>query len=154
MKRRLALIALVAVVAASATVDLFACGDKFLVLSRGTRYQRPKNARAASILIYADPSSGLPAALKHVRADAVLKQEGHRTTTVETPEQLSAVLAGGRFDVVLAAASTAPNVERLLGGDPARAVVVTLDGKTKPGALLSAIDRAVEQRDKTARKRT
>ena len=29
---------------------LLACGDKFLVAGRGTRYQRPKNARAASVL--------------------------------------------------------------------------------------------------------
>ena len=35
--------------------------------------QRPKNARAASVLIYANPSSGLPAALKNVAVDSVLK---------------------------------------------------------------------------------
>ena len=39
--------------------ELLACGDKFLVGSRGTRYQRPKNARAAMILIYAAPESEL-----------------------------------------------------------------------------------------------
>jgi len=49
-----------------------ACGDKFLIAGRGTRFQRPKNARAASVLIYAGPSSGLPAVLKNVKVESVL----------------------------------------------------------------------------------
>ena len=40
--------------------ELLACGDKFLVASRGTRYQRAGQAReTASILIYLPPSSAL-----------------------------------------------------------------------------------------------
>ena len=31
----------------------------------------------------------------------MLKHEGHRATTVETPDQLAAILASGRFDVVI-----------------------------------------------------
>ena len=42
--------ALVVILAVAMTGDLFACGDKFLVGGRGTRYQRPRNARAASVL--------------------------------------------------------------------------------------------------------
>src|SRR5437667_7290616 len=103
MKIRIGLVGLVAAVGLWTGADLFACGEKFLVAGRGTRYQRPKNARAASVLIYANPSSGLPTALKNVRVESVLKHEGHRSTTVETLEQLSTILAGGRFDVVLAA---------------------------------------------------
>src|SRR5947208_14171903 len=98
MKTRIRFIALVVAVGVWMGGDLLACGDKFLVAGRGTRYQRPKNARAASVLIYANPSSGLPAALKKVKVDSVLKHEGHRSTTVETFDQLSAILAGGRFD--------------------------------------------------------
>jgi hypothetical protein len=128
--------------------DLVACGEKFLVLGRGTRFQRPKNARAASVLIYANPASGLPATLKNVNVDSVLKYEGHRSTTVDTFDQLSAILAGGRFDVVVVARSVAGQVEKLLGEMPDRAVLVTLDAPPKDGSLLKAIDNAVEQRDK------
>ncbi|MEP6994284.1 MAG: hypothetical protein ABI968_07160, partial [Acidobacteriota bacterium] len=64
MKRRIGLAGLVAALGLWTGADLLACGDKFLVVGRGTRYQRPKNARAASILIYASPSAGLSAALK------------------------------------------------------------------------------------------
>ena len=148
MKDRIRFVVLIATVGVWMGGDLLACGDKFLVTGRGTRFQRPKSARAASVLIYANPSSGLPAALKNVKVDSVLKHEGHRSTTVETFEQLSAILAGGRFDVVVAASSVAAEVEKLLGGAPDRAVVLALDSPPKDGSLLKAIDRAVEQRDK------
>src|SRR5216683_8181511 len=91
MKRTICWASLIAVVFVLAGGDLLACGDKFLVAGRGTRYQRPKNARAASVLIYANPASGLPMALKNVKVESVLKREGHRSTTVETFEQLSAI---------------------------------------------------------------
>jgi hypothetical protein len=148
MNHRIRFVVLVATVGVWMGGDLLACGDKFLVAGRGTRYQRPKNARAASVLIYANPSSGLPAALKNVKVESVLKHEGHRSTTVETFDQLSAILAGGRFDVVVAASSVAGEVERLLGGGSDRAVVLALDAPPKEGSLLKAIDKAVEQRDK------
>jgi hypothetical protein len=132
--------------------DLLACGDKFLVGSRGTRYQRPKNARAAMVLIYAAPESALAADLKKVKVDSVLKHEGHRATTVQSLDQLSTVLAGGRFDVVLAASSESQAVERLIGAAPDAAVVVALEGRPKQGGLLKAIDKAVEQRDQNLKR--
>src|ERR1700704_2814293 len=154
MNYRIRFVVLVATVGVWMGADLLACGDKFLVAGRGTRFQRPKNARAASVLIYANPSSGLPASLKNVKVESVLKHEGHRSTTVETFDQLSAILAGGRFDVVVAASGVAAEVERLLGGAPDRAVVLTLDAPPKDGSLLKAIDKAVEQHDKAKKTAT
>jgi hypothetical protein len=154
MTYRIRFVVLIATVGVWMGGDLLACGDKFLVTGRGTRFQRPKNARAASVLIYANPSSGLPAALKNVAVDSVLKHEGHRSTTVETFDQLSAILTGGRFDVVVAASSVAADVERLLGAAPDRAVVLALDAPPKEGSLLKAIDKAVEQRDKARKAAT
>lgn len=168
MKHRIRLAGLVAAVGLCTGADLLACGDKFLVAGRGTRYQRPKNARAASVVIYADPATGLPAALKSVPVESVLKRQGHRSTTVETPAQLSALLAGGRFDVILAASSVVAAVKELLGGGPDAPVVVALcvkasgqeAGKSTPcvkappkeRSLLEAIDKAVLQHDKNARR--
>jgi len=172
MKHRIGLVGLVAAVGLWTGADLLACGDKFLVVGRGTRYQRPKNARAASILIYANPSAGLPAALKSLPVESVLKHEGHRSTTVETPEQLSAILAGGRFDVVLASSSDVPAVEKLLGGGPNAPVLLTvcvkasgsesresgrnascsLKASPKADSLLEAINNAVERHHQNARK--
>ena len=152
MKSSIRVVGLVAAVALFMGGDLLACGDKFLMAGRGTRYQRPKTARAASILIYAEPSSGLPAGVQDPKVQSALKHEGHRSTTVSTFEQLTAILQGGRFDVVLAASGVAASVEKLLAGAPDAAVVVALDSPPKGGALLRAIDKAVEKRDRNARK--
>lgn len=152
MKYRIAFVVLVAAVGVWMGGDLLACGDKFLVSGRGTRYQRPKNARAASVLIYANPASGLPATLQKVKVESVLKHEGHRSTTVATFDQLSAILEGGRFDVIVAASSVAADVEKLLGAGSDRAVVLALDAPPKEGSLLKAIDKAVEQHDQKARR--
>ena len=154
MKHAIRFVVLIAAVGVGLGGELLACGDKFLVTGRGTRFQRPKSARAASVLIYANPASGLPAALKNVSVESVLKQEGHRSTTVETFDQLSAILAGGRFDVVVAASSVAAEVERLLGGAPDHAVVLALDTPPKEGSLLRAINKAVEQHDKARKTAT
>ena len=170
MKRRIALVALVAAVGLWPAANLFACGEKFLVQGRGTRYQRPKNARAASVLIYYNPSTGLEGDLQKAHAEAVMKREGHRFTTVTTPEQLAAILASGRFDVVLAASEDAPAVEALLGGRadapillplcrkdqdrpaPGKTVACALKAPPKEYSLLEAIDKAVERHDLNARK--
>ena len=172
MKRRIGSVALVAAVGLWMGTDLLACGDKFLVVGRGTRYQRPKNARAASILIYASPSAGLHAVLKSMPVESVLKRHGHLSTTVETPEQLTAILVGGRFDVVLVSSADTTAVEKLVGEDPNAAVVLAicdnasggepreaeknascaLKAPAKERSLLEAIDKAVERHDQNARK--
>ena len=79
MRRTVGVLIVVLVVAVP---DLLACGDKFLIGGRGTRYQRPKNARAASVLIYADPASASAAALKRAKVDGPgkrpLRRDSHR----------------------------------------------------------------------------
>ncbi len=165
MKRRVGLIGLVAVVGIWTGADLLACGDKFLVSGRGTRYQRPKNARAASILIYANPASGLEASLRKMPVESVLKREGHRATKVEAAAQLPSTLAGEKFDVVLASSGDAAEVEKLLGEGPDAPIVVAVcetsaakgascgvKASPKERHLLEAIDKAVVRRDQNARK--
>ena len=138
---------LVVMVAVAMTCDLLACGDKFLVAGRGTRYQRPKSARAASILIYADPASAMAATLKKGKVESLLKLEGHRATSVQTIDQLSAIVANGRYDVILAADSASADVKRAVPAVPGAAVVVSIDELVKTHSLLQAIDKAVSQRD-------
>ena len=169
MRRRTVFIGLAALVGILTWSSLLACGDKFLVVSRGTRYQRPKNARAANVLIYANPASAMPATLKSLPVESVLKHEGHRSTRVETPEQLTAILAGGRFDVVLASSGDAPAVEKLLGASPDAPVMLSfcpkekalakdaacdLSSPPKEQSLLEAIDKAVARHDQNLKKAT
>lgn len=133
-------------------VDMLACGDKFLIAGRGTRYQRPKNARAASVLIYTDPASAVAAALKKAKIESLLKLEGHRATKVQTLQELSTIVASGRYDVILTANSDSANVQRLVQVSPNAAVVVGVDDLVKNRSLLEAIDNAVLQRDNNLKK--
>jgi hypothetical protein len=140
------------VVLAVAVPDLLACGDKFLIAGRGTRYQRPKNARAASVLIYADPASAMAATIKKAKIESLLKLEGHRATKVQTLQELSTIVSSGRYDVILTANSDSANVQRLLQASPDAAVVVGIDDLVKIRSLLEAIDKAVLQRDQNLKK--
>ena len=147
MSRRFLTAAAAGVVFLAAGGDALACGDKFLVSGRGTRYHRPKTARAASIVIY-----GNPAASGKTSLETLLKREGHRSTMAETAEQLTALLAGGRFDVVLAAASVLDAVASLVPASPDAPVVVPVKSPVKEASVLRAVDKAVAQRDKLARR--
>jgi hypothetical protein len=144
MKQRIGLASLIVIVSMLAGGELFACGDKFLVAARGTRYQRPKNARAAAILIYANPSSE--------RVQSFLQRQGHDAVTANSFEQLSAIISQRRFDVILATAETAARIQQLFAGVPDGAVVVDFDAAPKPAALLIAIDNAVARHDQDVRK--
>jgi hypothetical protein len=152
MRTSVAAVTFAAVFALFAGGDLFACGDKFLSSGRGTRYQRPKDARAASVLIYATPSSGSSASLQPDRVESALKYGGHRLTTVATIDQLTAILQAGRFDVVLTATEATAVVQQLLGSSPEAAVLVPVDPASKGRSLLKAVDKAVEQRDRNLKK--
>ena len=173
MRNRTAVVTFVAAAGLLAGADLLACGDKFLVVGRGTRYQRPKGARAASVLFYASPASGLAAALKAMPVESALRREGHRGTSVETLEELSTALAGGHFDVIFADAADVSGVERILGGHPdaptllpfcdgakgasavsAKKGDACVVGPPKERSLLEAIDQAVDRRDRNAAKTT
>jgi hypothetical protein len=143
---------LLMVLAVGIPIDLLACGDKFLVAGRGTRYQRPKTARAASVLIYADPGSAVAESLRKAKVESLLKLEGHRATKVQTLSELSAVVSSGRYDVILIANSDSANVQRLVKPSPDAAIVVAVDDLMKNRSLLQAIDTAVSQRDQNLKK--
>ena len=81
--------------------DLLACGDKFLIVSRGTRFQRASIRAPASILVYADPASNLPKALANVSVDATLRKAGYKPTTVTSAAEFDAALDRGGWDLVL-----------------------------------------------------
>jgi hypothetical protein len=82
--------------------DLFACGDKFLVVSRGTRFDHPAARLAARILIYAKPGTGMATSLGNGPVEATLSKAGYLPTTVTSPQALERELATGEWALVLA----------------------------------------------------
>ena len=81
---------------------LLACGEKFLMRTRGTRFQRAAPARsAAAILVYANPASNLSKALANVPVDATLRKAGYRPSTVTNAAEFNTAMGRGGWDLVL-----------------------------------------------------
>jgi hypothetical protein len=79
-----------------------ACGDKFLLLGRGAKFQRAYAAlHPASIVIYAQPQRSAAKAIRDPRLQQDLKLAGHRVSMVESEAALVRALASERVDLVL-----------------------------------------------------
>ena len=168
MSRRPWATALLLFIGVSSADALLACGDKFLVTSRGSRFQRAAVAREpASILVYANPASELPQALASLPVDAALTKAGYRPTTVATADELEKALTRGGWDLVLVGMADAQTVSKHLRGDRVPALLpvvsnptsseldetrklspVVLKAPTKSQSFLLAIDEALAHRPK------
>jgi hypothetical protein len=79
LKTRSVLLALLLSLCAGIPGELSACGNKFLVVSRNTRFKHAPAPRSqAAILLYADPKSNVPRALANVMVDATLRKVGYK----------------------------------------------------------------------------
>lgn len=102
-----AVLALGIILVLGSAVDLAACGDKYLSVGRGTKFQRGYvSVRPVSIAVLRQGASGQKDFL------ARLKLAGHRVEVIENIEELGARLTSSRFDVVLADYSDAVAVNR------------------------------------------
>ena len=155
--------------------ELLACGDKFLVASRGTRYQRADQARrGASILVYMHPTSTIPKAFERVSEDAT-KKAGYSVTRVSNANELEQALRQGGWDVLLADLADSPAVRGRVqssGSDAPLLVPVAygvtgteiaqakkeyqrvLKGPIKTYAFLAAMDDVLALRQKLLKSKT
>jgi len=101
--KRLIVVGLFLLTGIGPVTDLLACGDKFLVGSRGTRYQRARIAgRQAAVLVYVNPATSMGKALAGVPVDDNLKKVGYRGATVGSLAELERAIAHGGWDLVIA----------------------------------------------------
>ena len=77
--------------------NVLACGDKFLVVSRGTRFERPATSRSASILIYAKPGTGMATSLVNAPVEGALRKAGYLPTAVTSAQALDRQLQIGEW---------------------------------------------------------
>ena len=68
---------------ACGVTELLACGNKFLVPSRGTRFGKVAiDRQEAAILVYATPASGVARAMGDIPVETVLVQAGYMPSAV------------------------------------------------------------------------
>jgi hypothetical protein len=102
MKTRWFSAVVIVAMAISATGDLVACGDKFLVPSRGVRFAlTPAVRQEKAVLFYVNPATSLPSVFAKLSVEPAVRKAGYRPTLVATVEELSRRLREGRWDVIL-----------------------------------------------------
>lgn len=168
MRNRLLSLGLAAACVLMAPPESSACGDKFVRMGRALRTSRA--AYPASILIYMQPGSGVPAAARDLRLSTTLRQAGHRIRAVESENDLAAELRSGAYDIVLGDASAGAVIQQMKTGAPRPRFLPVLHKPTRqqldaaekehrcflaaPGkihAALAEIDHVMEERRKGAR---
>ena len=140
-----------------------ACGDKLLILGRPLHFR----SRPASILAYAPPGSAVESMLASQQWTSAIAKGRHRVIVILTPERLSQVLRGERFDLILVARTEATVLPATLADTSFPAVVVpvvenvsrdalrnaekeygvAMKSTGKSGEYISGIDRAVGLHD-------
>ena len=115
-----------------------ACGDKFLRVGRGARYQRGYVAiHPACILILADPQSGVGQALTEL--EPALKKAGHKPLLVRSQEAMDPALKTGHYNIVLADLNEVSAVMARVASAHAKAAVLTVVDKS---ALTPEVQRS------------
>ena len=162
MKHHFSLFAVV-VALGSVAPDLLACGEKYVVATRGTRFSAPPPKRTdAAILLYADPASELSRMLLKLSGAKMLQKVGYRVTEAATDSQLAAAL-NQRWDLAVVdfgslrvmasqgrnipAATVLPVSYALTGSelkDARRQYPFIIKAPTRATTLLDAVDAALE----------
>jgi hypothetical protein len=102
MMARAFIAGLLLAVGVTATDRVAACGDKYLNLGLGTRFERsPAERRAAAVLLYAEAGSDLSRTLAALSVEDGMKKAGYQPTLASTAAEFDAALHARTWDVIL-----------------------------------------------------
>jgi hypothetical protein len=108
MHRRMFALAVVVAVLAPGTIDLSACGDKFLRVGRSARFRGYAAVHPATILIYS-PVNSTRAGIREL--EALLARAGHTPRAVANGATLSQTFATAKYDLVIAEYADAAKIK-------------------------------------------
>jgi len=115
--------------AGTATTAVLACGDKFLVPSRGMRFELTAGARQeATVLVFARPASSLAAIFERLSIERALQIAGYRPTIVVDSGDFARTLQQGSWDVVLIDVTDGPLKDAPPGSPAVLAVTAHANG--------------------------
>jgi hypothetical protein len=120
MSRTAPLVVVLAIAASAFHPVALACGDKFLMVGRGAKFQRAyASVYPGKILIYARPSSDAKAAIRDVQLHKALRQAGHSVSVIEDWPLLEQALKTVSIDVILVDVAEGPKLQALMSSSPA-----------------------------------
>jgi hypothetical protein len=120
--RRIFVMGLISALAV-ASVDLGACGDKFLRVGRSARFRRYAAVHPAAILIV-KPVHATPAGIDELKD--LLKQAGHRPFAVDSPADATSALASAQYDVVIADYADTGSIRKQLDAATSAAAILPI----------------------------
>ena len=123
MQRRAIIVATVAVALACTSIDLGACGDKYLKVGQSTRLGGYAALYRSSILVYS-PANATAKGIKDF--EGLLKRAGHKAVFVRHGTALAPVAAGGRYDLVIANYVDAAAIQEQLQAIPSKPDVLPI----------------------------
>jgi hypothetical protein len=168
---RTAPFAVVLAIAASALYPVAqACGDKFLMVGRGAKFQRAyASVYPGKVLIYARPSSDAKAAIRDLQLHKALRQAGHAVSIIEDWTLLEQALKTVPIDVILVDVAEGPRLQALMSSSLAhpealyvafpssgqaagtQQLVCRLKSSDRPLKYLDEVENALKTRAKHAR---
>jgi hypothetical protein len=166
--RLLLAVGILVVSGAGVTSDLLACGEKFLVVSRGTRFQRAViNRQPAKILVFANPATDLPKAFEKASIHDTLRKAGYQPTSVAAQAEFDRAMRQGGWDLIVTGLADGAAIRGQLQGSAAPMLVPVvlnatgteiaqarkdyqrvIKGPIKSQAFLEAVDDALALRGK------
>jgi hypothetical protein len=98
MRRRSFIVSVMAAMLGG-SIDLGACGDKFLRIGRSARFRRYAAMYPSAILIYS-PANATRAGIDELKA--LLKRAGHKPVAIDRRASVSAALSASPYDILMA----------------------------------------------------
>lgn len=121
MPRLPSLVVVVALCLGVADPAIHACGDKFLMVGRGAKFQRAyASVYPGKLLIYARPSTNPKAAIRDPQLHKALRQAGHAVSVIEDWALLEQALKTVSVDVVLVDVAEATRLQQVVASSPTR----------------------------------
>ena len=114
-----------ALVAAAASADLAACGDKFLRVGRSQRNRNYAAVHPVSILVYTPAATAT--GLKEF--ETILQKAGHSTVGVRDRALLPKALAAARYDLIITSYADATALRQQLDRGPGVPALLPILGK-------------------------
>jgi hypothetical protein len=168
MRRFVTLVAIL-FVGASSLSPLLACGDKFLMVGRGAKFQRAyASVHPGKVLIFARPSKTDKAAIRDPQLHKQLRQAGHTVSVIEDWALLEQAIKTVPVDLVLVDVAEASRMKPLVASTPkapntlyvafpgaSKAVIedeqCRLKSSDKPLKYLDEVENAMKARTKQAK---
>ena len=167
MSRVTAIVVALAAGIATLSPIAHACGDKFMMVGRGPKFQKVyASVYPGNVLIYAKPSSDRTAAIRNPQLYKVLRQAGHTVTVVEDWLQFEQEMKRQLVDVLLVDVTESARLAPVLPssrGRPEAMYVAVSKGPVPPNVVcrlkasdgerkyLEEIENVMKARTKLAR---